>query len=130
MPAANNETGLQLRSLVTKGGELQLSLAEVPVPKPGPDEVVVRIEAAPINPSDLGLLLGPADIATAKVSGDADQPVVTATIPPAFMKAIAGRLGQSMPVGNEGAGVVIAAGSSAAAQALTGRKVAIFGGAT
>jgi NADPH:quinone reductase-like Zn-dependent oxidoreductase len=130
VPADSNETGLQLRSLVTKGGELQLSLAEVPVPKPGPDEVVVCIEAAPINPSDLGLLLGPADIATAKVSGAADRPVVTASIPPAFMKAMAGRLDQSMPVGNEGAGVVIAAGSSPAAQALMGKRVAIFGGAT
>ncbi len=124
------DTGLQLRSLVTKGGELELSLAEVPVAKPGPDEVVVRIEAAPINPSDLGLLLGPADIATAKVGGTPARPVVTAAIPAPFMKAMAGRLDQSMPVGNEGAGVVVAAGASAAAQALIGKRVGLFGGAT
>jgi NADPH:quinone reductase-like Zn-dependent oxidoreductase len=122
--------GLQLRSLVKKSGELELSLVSVPVPDPAADEVVVRIEAAPINPSDLGLLLSAADMSTAKVTGTKDSPIVTATIPERFMRAMAGRLDESMPVGNEGAGVVVQAGSSTGAQALLGRTVAILGGAT
>jgi NADPH:quinone reductase-like Zn-dependent oxidoreductase len=122
--------GLQLRSLVKKSGELELSLVPVTLPDPAGDEVVVRIEAAPINPSDLGLLLGAADMSTAKVSGTKDLPVVTATIPERFMRAMAGRLDESMPVGNEGAGVVVEAGASDAAQALMGKTVAILGGAT
>jgi NADPH2:quinone reductase len=122
-------TGLQLRSRVKRDGTLELSLARVATPDPGPDEVVVRIEAAPINPSDLALLFGSADMSTARVSGPPASPVVTATIPEKLMRAMAGRLDQSMPVGNEGAGVVIAAGSSAAAQALLGKTVAVLGGA-
>ena len=120
--------GLQLRSLLKASGELELSLAEVEVPAPGPDEVVVRIEGAPINPSDLGLLLGPADLSTAKASGTADRPVLTASVAPQFLKAMAARLDDSLPVGNEGAGVVVAAGADA--QDLLGQTVAIFGGAT
>ncbi len=120
---------LQLRSLVKSSGELELSLARVPVPTPGDDEVLVRIEASPINPSDLGLLIGAADMATARVTGAGAQAVVTATVPPTLMRAMAGRVDDSMPVGNEGAGVVAAAGSSPAAQALLGRAVAILGGA-
>ena len=130
MGTNNQGTGLQLRSLVKDSGELELSLVPVPIPTPGPDEVVVRIEAAPINPSDLGLLTGPADVRTAKLSGTAANPVVTASIPAPLMRAVAGRLNESMPVGNEGAGVVIAAGASDAAQALMGKAVAILGGAT
>jgi NADPH:quinone reductase-like Zn-dependent oxidoreductase len=122
-------TGLQLRSLIKNSGELELSLARVPIPEPGPDEVVVRVEASPINPSDLGLLIGAADLSTAKMSGTRDAPVVTAKIPEAAMKGMAGRLDQSMPVGNEGAGVVIKTGSSDAAKALMGKTVAMIGGA-
>jgi len=122
-------TALQLRSLVKKSGELELSLARVPIPEPQPDEVVVRVEASPINPSDLGLLFGAADMSTAKLSGTPAEPVVTARIPEALMKAMAGRLDQSMPVGNEGAGVVVCAGASPEAQALMGKTVAILGGA-
>src|ERR1700679_3050131 len=109
---SNTGTGLQLRSLVKDSGELELSLARVPIPTPDDDEILVRIEATPINPSDLGLLLGPADLATAKVNGSGDEAVVTAQIPPAFQRALAGRVGQSLPVGNEGAGVVVGAGAS------------------
>jgi len=119
--------GLQLRTLVKKSGELELSLVSVPVPEPAPDEVVVRIEASPINPSDLGLLFGAADMATAKFSGTAANPVVTATVPEKLMRAMAARVDDSMPVGNEGAGVVIKAGTSAAA--LMGKTVALIGGA-
>jgi NADPH2:quinone reductase len=122
-------TALQLRSLITADGALELSLAEVPVPAPGDDEVLIRVEAAPINPSDQGLLFGAADMATARQEGSAERPVVRASVPASAMGAMAGRLGQSMPVGNEGAGTVVAAGASAAAQALLGKKVAVFGGA-
>ena len=106
-------SALQLRSTIKQDGTLELSLATVPVPQPGPDEVVVRIEASPINPSDLGLLFGPADMSTAKASGTATRPVVTATVPERLMRMAAGRVGQSLPVGNEGAGIVVAAGSEA-----------------
>ncbi len=118
-------TGLQLRSLIKASGELELSLATVDVPDPGPDEILVRVEGSPINPSDLGLLLGAADMSTAKAAGG----TVTAAVPAPFMKGMAARVDQSMPVGNEGAGVVIAAGSDPAAQALMGKTVAILGGA-
>jgi NADPH2:quinone reductase len=121
-------TGLQLRSLVRKEGILELSLVTVPIPEPKPEEVVVRVDASPINPSDQGLLFGGADLSTAKASGTAASPIVTATVPPAALKGLAGRLDQSMPVGNEGAGVVVRAGMSPAAQALLGKTVAIVGG--
>jgi len=130
MPAENTRTSLQLRSLLRSNGELELSLASIPIPEPAADEVLVRIEAAPINPSDLGLLFGAADMNTAKFSGTGANPVVTASVPEKFMKAMAGRVDQSMPVGNEGAGVVVKAGASPAAQALMGKSVAIVGGAT
>ena len=119
------KTGLQLRSLITRAGQLELSLATVDVPTPAADEVLVRVEASPINPSDLGLLLGPADLSTLK----AKDGKVTASVPQRFLGALAARLDQSLPVGNEGAGVVIAAGSDPAAQALMGRTVALLGGA-
>lgn len=120
---------LQLQSLVTKAGTLELSLASVPIPTPADDEVLVKVEAAPINPSDLGLLFGMADMTTAVASGSADQPVITATIPENLRRVVAAREGQSLPVGNEGGGVVVEAGSSDAAQALIGKTVGILGGA-
>jgi NADPH:quinone reductase-like Zn-dependent oxidoreductase len=127
--SSDGKTGLQLRSLIKKSGELELSLASVAIPEPGPDEVVVRVEASPINPSDLGLLVGAADMSTAKASGTGEAPVVTAKVPEAAMKAMAGRLDESLPVGNEGAGVVVKTGSSDAAKALMGKTVAMIGGA-
>jgi NADPH2:quinone reductase len=122
------ETGLQLRSLIKEDNTLELSLVELPIPQPGEDEVVVRVEATPINPSDLALLVGPADMTTATVSGTAQRPVITATIPDSLMKMVTPRVGQSLAVGNEGAGVVIAAGASDAAQALLGKTVGMIGG--
>jgi len=119
-------TTLQLRSLITPEGELRLSLDAVPLPAPAADEVVIRIEATPINPSDIGLLFGPADLGTLAAGAG---PTIGARIPAAAMKAVAGRIGHSLPVGNEGAGTVVAAGSSDAAQALRGRTVAAIGGA-
>ena len=121
--------GLQLRSLIKKSGELELSLAEVPIPEPGPDQVVVKVEATPINPSDLGLLLGPADMGTAKASGSGAAIKITAKVPEQALSFIAARLDQAMPVGNEGAGTVMKAGSSEAAQALLGKTVSMIGGA-
>jgi NADPH:quinone reductase-like Zn-dependent oxidoreductase len=127
--SANHNTGLQLRSLIKKSGELELSLLSVPTPEPAEDEVVVRVEATPINPSDLGLLVGAADMSTAKASGTKDAPVVTAKVPDAGMRAMAARLDESMPVGNEGAGKVVETGASDAAKALMGKTVAMIGGA-
>jgi NADPH:quinone reductase-like Zn-dependent oxidoreductase len=119
--------GLQLRSLVTKNGMLELSLARVVVPEPAADEVVVRIAATPINPRDIFFLFGTADMRTAKASGTRENPIVTATIPQAAMRVMAARVDESLPVGNEGAGEVIKAGSGA--QHLLGKTVAIIGGA-
>jgi NADPH2:quinone reductase len=121
--------GRQIRSEISSEGRLTLSLATVEAPEPGPDEVVVRIEASPINPSDLGLLFGPADMSTAKASGTSDDPVVTADVPANLLRGISARLDQSLPVGNEGAGVVVATGDSDAARAMAGRTVSVVGGA-
>jgi NADPH:quinone reductase-like Zn-dependent oxidoreductase len=125
---SNGFSGLQIRSLVTPAGRVEVSLARVETPPPGPGEVVVRMEAAPINPSDLGLLLGPADMATLAVGGTGEAAVLSAAIPDAAMPLLAPRVGESMPVGNEGAGTVVAAG--AGAEALMGKLVTLFGGAT
>src|SRR5690625_324563 len=119
--------GLELRSLATSGGELRLSLESVTVEEPGPDEVVVRVEAAPINPSDLALLLGPAALSTMRADGTPEQPVLVADIPERRLAAIRGRLDQSLPVGNEGAGTVVKAGSNV--QDLLNKKVSMAGGA-
>src|SRR5580692_549094 len=127
--SSDSKTGLQLRSLIKKSGELEISLVSVPTAEPSADEVVVHVEASPINPSDLGLLVGAAAMTSAKASGTRDAPVITAKVPEAAMRAMAARLDESMPVGNEGAGVVIKTGSSDAAKALMGKTVAIIGGA-
>ena len=121
-------TAHTLHSLVTSEGRLKLSIEEAPVPVPGTDEVVVRIEAAPLNPSDIGTLLGQADVTTLRAVGSPDAPAAEADVPRARLPALAGRIDRPVPVGNEGAGVVVEAGASA--QALLGRTVAIapFGG--
>ena len=129
MSSESHNIGLQLRSLIKKSGELEISLASVPTPEPAEGEIVVRVEASPINPSDLGLLVGAADLSTAKLSGSKELPVMTAKVPEAAMRAMAARLDQSLPVGNEGAGVVVKTGSSDAAKALMGKTVAMIGGA-
>jgi NADPH:quinone reductase len=128
MANASTGTGLQLRSTIRKDGTLEISLVDVATPEPKPEEVIVRVEASPINPSDQGLLFGGAEMGAAKTAGTADHPVVTAAVSPAVLKAMSGRLDQSLPVGNEGAGVVVQAGASPAAQALMGKTVAILGG--
>ena len=128
-PTTIPSTALELRSLVQADGSLQVHLESVPVPAPGPDEVLVQVQATPINPSDMGLLFGLADLSTVQIGGSAERPVVTARIPERAMPGLTARLGQSMPVGNEGAGLVIAAGASPQAQALLGRTVGMIGGA-
>jgi NADPH2:quinone reductase len=125
MTTDNHQTGLQLRSLVKADGELELSLIEVATPTPAPDEVVVRLEASPINPSDIGLLVGPADLSTLAHSAG----VTTAKIPDAYRHSLAARADISLAVGNEGGGRVVRAGDSPAAQALLGKIVGVIGGA-
>src|SRR5271154_1498880 len=129
MSSENHTTGLQLRSLLKSSGELEISLANVPTPEPKDDEIVVRVEATPLNPSDLGTLFGAADMSTAKVSGTKESPVVTAKVPGAALKAMGARLDQSLRIGNEGAGVVVKTGSSNEAKALLGKTVSIIAGA-
>jgi NADPH:quinone reductase-like Zn-dependent oxidoreductase len=119
-----------LRTLVSAEGELRISLETVDVPRPAAHEVLVRVEAAPINPSDIGQLLAMADISRATSSGTAQAPVVTAPIAPEVMPSLANRVGVSMPVGTEGSGVVVDAGDTPQAQALIGKAVSILGGAT
>lgn len=122
----NTIKGLELRSLITSDGQLRLNLEEVTLGEPGPDEVVVRVEATPINPSDLALLLGPADVATIRAEGTPERPVLVADVPAKRLGAVRARLDQSMPVGNEGAGTVIKAGSQV--QHFLGKKVGMLGG--
>jgi NADPH2:quinone reductase len=122
-------TGLQLRSLVKSDGDLEVSLTRVPIPVAAANEVLVRVEAAPINPSDLGLLFAGADMTKASQRGTKDQRLVAARIPDAALKGMTARFDLSMPVGNEGAGIVVEAGASEAAQALLGKTVAVLGGA-
>ena len=129
MTAALPASFLQLRSLLKADGELELSLADVPMPEPRENEVLVRVQATPINPSDLALLLGMADLDSLATRGTPDRPVTTARMPEKVMRGLASRVGESMPVGNEGAGVVVKAGASPAAQALVGRTVGLLGGA-
>lgn len=119
----------QMQSTVTEDGKVVLSIADVDVPEPGADQVVIRVEAAPINPSDLGPMFGPADLRTLAATGEGDQRTLTAEIPEHLRAMVQPRLGRPLPMGNEGAGTVVAAGSSDAAQALLGTRVATWGGA-
>ena len=115
-------SSLELRSKITSEARLELWLKKVTVPKPAADEVVVRIDAAPLNPSDIILLLGPADPASIQASGTPTHPTASANIPPQHMPGLKARLDKALPVGNEGAGIVVDAGSDV--QALVGRTVA------
>lgn len=123
-------TTRQLRSLVTPEGELRLWVGSSDTPTPREAQVLVRVEAAPVNPSDLALMLAMADISKAALDRAGDEPTVTAPIAPPVMSSLAARIGKAMPVGSEGAGVVVAAGDSPDAQALLGRTVGFVGGAT
>ncbi|MDT5227341.1 MAG: NADPH:quinone reductase [Mycobacterium sp.] len=129
MAADLPDQAVELRSLVTSQGTLELSLHDVPVPSPAANEVLVRVEASPVNPSDLGLLIAGADMSAATVAGTPEHPVVTAPIPDGALAGLSARIDTPLPVGNEAAGTVVAAGSSPTAQALLGKTVAIAGGA-
>ena len=118
--------GLALFSTATPEGTIAVTLEPQQLAPLGDDELLVRIEATPINPSDLGLLFGPADVLTARKDGDHK---LVLDIPERIRRMVASRIGQAMPVGNEGAGTVVAAGASPEAQALVGRVIATFGGA-
>ncbi|WP_336335695.1 zinc-binding dehydrogenase [Pseudomonas putida] len=118
--------GRELRSTINQDGKLTLSLEHIELQPPGDDELIVRVEAAPINPSDSGLLLGPADLGTMRVGAHAAAPRLELSVPAARLAAVRGRIGQSLAVGNEGAGTVVAAGKKVAA--FEGKRVGMFGG--
>ena len=118
-------TGKQVFSTITSDGQLELGIANVEIKAPGPDDVLVRIEAAPINPSDMGPLFGPASIAEAKLQ---DAKLI-APVPENRLGMVASRLDQTLPVGNECAGTVVSTGESDAAKALDGKLVSIMPGA-
>ena len=122
------DTCLELRSTLTDDGIVTLGVRPTDVSAPGDDQVVVRIEAAPINPSDLGMLFAGGDASAGLPAGDGVHPAVGVPVAPAAVTAQQARLGKAMPTGNEGGGVVVAAGSSPAAQALLGRVVGFLSG--
>lgn len=117
---------LEVRSLIRPSGELEVSVIESSVPAPGSDEVIVRVEASPVNPSDQGLLYGPADLTSSRRAEVDGKSALVADIPAARLTALRARVGMPLRVGNEGAGTVIAAGQGPAAQALLGKRVAVF----
>ena len=123
-----SSTYLQMFSTVTDAGEMRLELLEKPTPQPETNQVLVRIEATPINPSDLGVMFGLSDMAKAKSSGAGNDTVLTATVSPQGLKAMKARLGQALAVGNEGAGTVVATGEGELAKSLAGKIVAVMGG--
>ena len=117
----------EIRSMVTNEGNIEISIANVDMPIPGDDEVLIEVHAAPINPSDLGLLLSfAADLSTINVSGSGDETITSMKIHPALMGAMKPRIDQSMPVGNEGSGVVVDAGTNA--KEFIGKTVGLAGG--
>jgi NADPH2:quinone reductase len=124
------DTNIQLISTISKDNKLTLALQDIEMPQPGADEVVIRIEAAPLNPSDIAVMFSAANMSTAIQSGTEQNPIITADVPAQFMPAVNTRVGKATPVGNEGAGTVVATGSSPAAQALMGKTVAVIGGGT
>ena len=125
---SNPATYLQMLSTVTEEGKLRMELAEKPFPTPKPHEVVIRVEATPINPSDQGVMFGWSNMANASSSGEGVKTVLTAPVTPQGMGIMKARIGQNLPVGNEGAGIVVAAGDSPEAQALMGKTVAALSG--
>ena len=123
-----NKHSKEIRSTVTGDGNVEISIAKVGIPTPADDEVLIEIYAAPINPSDLALLTTfGGDVSNIKVSGSGDNTVASMSVHPAVMRSMKSRVGQSMPVGNEGAGVVVDAGINA--KSLIGKTVGLAGGA-
>lgn len=124
LPATNRT----MLTEVKPEGVLELYLADLPMPTPKDHEVVVKVQATPINPSDLGLMVGAADVTSARSIDRAGLPCIAMNVPDAGMRFMAGRIGQALPIGNEGCGVVVAAGASPEAQGLMGKTVALIGG--
>lgn len=122
------ETYLQMVSTVTEGGELRMELVEKDMPAPKPGQIIVRVEATPINPSDHGVMFGWSNMAAASSTGSGADTVLTAPVPEQGMRVMKARIGQALPVGNEGAGTVVAAGEGDYAQSLLGKVVAVMGG--
>jgi len=120
------KTYLLMTSTVTTDGELKMRLAEKQMPTPGPDEVLVRVEAAPINPSDQGVMFGWSSMDKATSSGAGSDITLKAPVSKHGMHMMKARVGQDLPVGNEGSGTVVAAGENA--QALMGKLVGVMGG--
>ena len=125
---SSDSTYLQMFSTLTAGGELRLELKEQPMPIPGENEVLIRIEATPINPSDHGVMFGWASMASASSSGSGAGTVLSAPVSEQGMAVMKARIGQSLAVGNEGAGTVVATGTSELAKSLDGKVVAAMGG--
>lgn len=123
----SEEISRELRTIITSAGKLELSIVSSKLPQPKEGEVLIKVEATPINPSDLGLLFGPADVSTMTIAGSDFDAVVSMDVSAVVMPAMAARVDKSMPVGNEGAGVVVAAG--AGAEAMIGKIVGVMGGA-
>ncbi len=119
---------LQMFSTVSAEGQLRLGLGEQAIPTPSANQVVVQIEATPINPSDLGVMFGWSDLSKATTTGTGANTVLSAPVSEQGMRVMKARVGQALPVGNEGAGTVVAAGDSELAQSLVGRVVAVMGG--
>tara|TARA_B100001142_G_scaffold62611_1_gene61793 strand:+ start:883 stop:2019 length:1137 start_codon:yes stop_codon:yes gene_type:complete len=124
----SDQISKEIRSKVTSDGNIEISIATTDKPVPTDDQVLIEVQASPINPSDLGLLLSfAADLETINVTGSGDDTVATMKIHPALMGAMKPRLDESMPVGNEGAGVIVDAGANA--KDLIGKTVGLAGGA-
>ena len=124
----SEQTSKEIRSIVTSDGDIQISIASVALPTPSENEVLIKVEASPINPSDLALLTTfAADLDSLTVTGSGDDTVASMKVRPALMKAMTPRLDQSMQAGNEGSGVIIDAGANA--KDMIGKTVGVAGGA-
>lgn len=121
-------TYLQMLSTLTAGGELRMELVEQQMPTPKPGQVIIKVEATPVNPSDLGVMFGMADAAASTTAGSGAGTKLSAPVSPQGMRVMKARIDQALPVGNEGAGTVVAAGDDKEAQALMGKTVAAMGG--
>ncbi|MEM9841799.1 MAG: NADH oxidase, partial [Pseudomonadota bacterium] len=122
------DTYTQMLSTLREDGTLQLALVEKPMPALKAGQILVKVEATPINPSDHGVMFGWANMAAAQSAGSGKDTVLTAPVPEQGMRMMKARIGQPLPVGNEGAGTVVAAGDGDYAQSLIGRTVAVMGG--
>ena len=115
----------QIKSKISKEGLLTISIEEVDIPQPNAGEVLIKVQATPINPSDLGLLVGPADVSSLEIVEEGSK--IQMKVPESLIRSVSARFDQNLPVGNEGAGSVEAAGEGA--EHLIGKVVGVAGGA-